>query len=181
MEQVSGASADVWLPVRGYESLYEVSERGQVRSLSTGKVLAGWQEPDGYRRVNLYAGDGRPLKKRVHRLVCEAFHGPQPEGCEVGHLDGQRAHNEATNLKWVTRSENVRHSIEHGTFVGDVAAAVAASRQADRRADRNPNAKLSCQEVAAIRASSEAHRALARRYGVSEPTIRKARKGETWL
>ncbi len=47
---------------------------------------------------------------RVHRLVCQAFHGPPETGQEVNHLDGVKTNNSAQNLEWATRSENLKHA-----------------------------------------------------------------------
>lgn len=49
---------------------------------------------------------GRTYK--VHRLVCEAFHGPAPEGKPyVLHRDEDCANNKPRNLKWGTQKENL--------------------------------------------------------------------------
>ncbi|WP_397586771.1 HNH endonuclease signature motif containing protein [Sphingobium fuliginis] len=50
------------------------------------------------------------LKKtfNVARLVCEAFHGPQPEGKPVVmHLDENPSNNRPGNLRWGTQKENL--------------------------------------------------------------------------
>lgn len=45
---------------------------------------------------------------KVHRLVCEAFHGPAPEGKNVViHLDENALNNRPENLKWGTQKENL--------------------------------------------------------------------------
>lgn len=45
---------------------------------------------------------------KVHRLVCEAFHGPPPSPKSVViHLDENALNNEAQNLKWGTQKENL--------------------------------------------------------------------------
>jgi hypothetical protein len=50
--------------------------------------------------------DGKTHK--IHRLVCEAFHGPAPfDGAVVMHLDENAANNRASNLKWGTQKENL--------------------------------------------------------------------------
>jgi len=48
----------------------------------------------------------------VHRLVCQAFHGdpPSEKHTDVNHIDLDRTNNKASNLEWVTRSENIKHS-----------------------------------------------------------------------
>lgn len=44
---------------------------------------------------------------KVHRLVCEAFHGPCPPGMEVLHDDEDGLNNRPENLRWGTRKENL--------------------------------------------------------------------------
>ena len=62
----------------------------------------GYRHPKGYRRVTI-ARKSHP----VHRLICEAFHGICPEGCEADHINRERNDNRPENLRWVTRSENL--------------------------------------------------------------------------
>jgi HNH endonuclease len=45
---------------------------------------------------------------KVHRAVCEAFHGPSPfEGAVVIHLDEDAHNNRPENLRWGTQKENM--------------------------------------------------------------------------
>lgn len=45
---------------------------------------------------------------KVHRAVCEAFHGPSPGGKNyVLHLDENATNNRPENLKWGTQKENL--------------------------------------------------------------------------
>lgn len=45
---------------------------------------------------------------KVARLICEAFHGPCPEGMtDVMHMDEDPANNRPENLRWGTRKENL--------------------------------------------------------------------------
>ncbi len=45
---------------------------------------------------------------KVHRLVCEAFHGPPPFlGAVVIHLDEDALNNKPSNLRWGTQKENL--------------------------------------------------------------------------
>jgi hypothetical protein len=114
-----------WLPVVGREDAYEVSDRGRVRSLdrmvragggrmriTRGRVLKPWlRPPRGYPTVRL-----GPDKNgsSIHTLVCEAFIGPRPPGCEVLHRDDDPTNNHVTNLRWGTRSENKLDSVANG-------------------------------------------------------------------
>lgn len=45
---------------------------------------------------------------KVHKLVCEAFHGPKPfDGAVVIHIDENALNNRPENLKWGTMKENM--------------------------------------------------------------------------
>jgi len=102
----------IWEPY----GAYEVSDAGDVRR--GGRLLTGCVDRYGYRKL-LLSSAGVAKGHKVHRLVCQAFHGTPPTPAhEVGHLNGVRLDNRAENLAWVTRSENNRHQVAHGTHVG---------------------------------------------------------------
>lgn len=62
-----------------------------------------WNKQDG-RFITVYKGK----TYKVHRLVCEAFHGPPPNDASVCmHIDENAANNRPDNLKWGTQKENL--------------------------------------------------------------------------
>jgi len=62
-----------------------------------------WSKQDG-RFIFSYKGKSY----KVHRLVCEAFHGPSPKDKPVCmHLDENSANNRPSNLAWGTQKENL--------------------------------------------------------------------------
>jgi hypothetical protein len=52
----------------------------------------------------------------VAALVLETFVGPRPEGHVAMHLNDDPSDNRLENLKWGTRSENVRDSVSKGRY-----------------------------------------------------------------
>lgn len=40
----------------------------------------------------------------VHRLICRAFHGPEPYLCTVDHIDNDTSNNSAENIQWLSGS-----------------------------------------------------------------------------
>jgi hypothetical protein len=45
---------------------------------------------------------------KIHRIVCEAFHGPAPfERAVVIHIDENALNNRSENLRWGTQKENL--------------------------------------------------------------------------
>lgn len=154
--------AEEWCAIPGQEGRYEVSNLGRVRSLRRrGKshgvgydrprpeplVMRLDTTPDGYRTVHL-AGSPR---RRVHRLVLEAFVGPCPAGHEGSHLNGDRADNRLANLRWLIHVENETHKVLHGTLpTGD---RNGARLHVDRRprGDRNGSRKFPERVSAGVR------------------------------
>lgn len=104
---------ETWKNIKGYEGLYQVSNMGRVKSLErkgrkSERILKQAVTHDGYLRVGLYAG-GKQKTLKVHRLVCEAFHENPDNKPEVNHIDEDKTNNNAANLEWCTRRENVNH------------------------------------------------------------------------
>ena len=67
----------------------------------------GSQFPNGYLQVRV---DRKHY--RVHRLICEAFHGLCPEGKgEVDHINRKKDDNRPENLRWVTHQENILNRV----------------------------------------------------------------------
>ncbi|CAK9048748.1 unnamed protein product [Durusdinium trenchii] len=88
------------------EACWKVSSHGRIRD-SAGRISQGSLHGTGYRRVTISGQNWT-----VHRIVKITFHGlPKFEQAwQVHHLDGNRSNNHLDNLKYVTASENVRHS-----------------------------------------------------------------------
>ena len=71
----------IWMPTLSWPN-YEASSDGQIRLVvqrrsKMPRVLKGSQWPRGYWGVQT-TFDGKKVTAFVHRLVCEAFHGPRP-------------------------------------------------------------------------------------------------------
>jgi hypothetical protein len=111
---------ELWTSIPGYEGFYEVSNCGNVRSLTRfvpygrhrgmtykGKDLRLFVS-GSYLSVKL-AKAGVTRTVYVHELVLLAFVGPRPpmeERCEIRHLDGDKTNNNLSNLKYGTVKEN---------------------------------------------------------------------------
>lgn len=100
----------MWKPVKNFEGLYEISDKGDVYSLITGKILKHSIKRTGYHQVTLSKA-GRLTYKGVHNLVAESFI-PNPEGKkQINHKDGNKSNNSVGNLEWCTSQENIIHAI----------------------------------------------------------------------
>lgn len=105
---------------------------------------------------------GERLERYVHRLVAEAFLPADPDRREVNHLDGDKTNNHATNLEWVTHSENHRHAADHGI---------------------SPVAALTPDRVRQIKAALTAGdtlQTIADRHGVTRSAVSHIKHGRCW-
>lgn len=114
---------EIWKDIPNYETLYQISNLGNVKSLSYGaknikrsnrqKLLKLSLNNCGYVKVQLYK-NGKATEHYVHRLVALAFI-PNPNKLpQVNHIDGNKTNNCSENLEWVTASDNQKHAITHG-------------------------------------------------------------------
>ena len=117
---------ETWRDIPSYEGLYEVSDKGRVKS-KEGKVT--YTEHHGVRkwksrvlkeknrngreiRVDLWK-DGKPKSFLVHQLVGLAFI-PNPNGYKsINHLDGNPRNNSVDNLEWCDHRINNNHAFDN--------------------------------------------------------------------
>lgn len=114
-----------WRPVVGYEGLYEVSDRGRVRSLDrvrayrtgvvhrlTGRVLKPTTSTG--RPVVVFSVGGVKQLRQVGVTVLEAFVGPRPPGLHCCHWDDDPMNNVPGNLRWATPTGNAADRLRNG-------------------------------------------------------------------
>jgi hypothetical protein len=153
---------------------YEVSEWGDVRRLTpthrhrAGMVLAPFYRRNGYAQIVLQANHRR-RRFLVHRLVAMTFLEAQPSPAhEIAHINGNRAHNHFTNLRWVLHRENEDHKQQHGT------------RQ---RGSRIGTARLNEEQVRVIKRELRAGKTqteLAARFNVHPSTVSLIARRQFW-
>ena len=147
---------------------YEVSNLGRVRNLTTGDFLHTY---DNGRAVIVQLSPGHKADRKsfsLGALVLLAFVGPRPEGMECRHLDGNRHHNDPSNLRWGTSAENMTDKERHGQKVVG---------------ERHGRSKLTWMDVGAIRDQvlrGKPHKDVAAAYGTSRSNIGLIVNYKTW-
>ena len=93
-----------WKDVVGYESLYQVSNLGNIKKGD--KILKPSLLSTGYYSIQLIKDK---IKKcfTVHRLIGKAFLLNPNNYSDIDHINRVRNDNNLDNLRWVTRSENL--------------------------------------------------------------------------
>lgn len=109
-----------WLPIHGYEGIYEVSDLGNIKRvgawmdnwgkkrLPTGKYIKPQLKGEGYAGLAL-CKEGISKQTYFHVIVARAFLGEKPEGKEPNHKNGNKWDNRAENLEYLTHQENCQH------------------------------------------------------------------------
>lgn len=113
-----------WRNIKGYEGLYQISNKGRVKSLSTIKneeyiIMQQRENACGYPRINLSCC-GVQKTYEIHRLVATHFIDNPLNKKEVNHKDGNKRNNNASNLEWVNRRENMLHAFKNGLCPGKI-------------------------------------------------------------
>ena len=91
--------------IEGFEN-YEISNLGNVRNMTTGKILTQQKRNDGYKHLNL-TSNYKIKGVLIHRLIAVAFI-PNPDNKpNVDHIDNNRSNNDISNLRWCSQQENM--------------------------------------------------------------------------
>ena len=166
-----------WLPVVGYEGLYEVSNLGRVKSLDRvdgqgrnwpGRIRKLCATRGGYASVGLSLPGRGARTHRVNVLVLMAFRFPRPAHKDAAHVDGDRTNNALGNLRWKSKKANEADKRRHGTLL---------------QGDNAPWAKLTAEDVRQIRrrrAKGESFAAIARDMKRGYQSVYDAGTGRRW-
>ena len=114
------SEGEVWRDIKGYEGQYQVSNKGDVRSIDrinhigrrySGRTLRPRYHTNGYLQVDLRK-DGIRKSKLIHRLVAEVFIPNQNNYLEINHKDENKTNNYVENLEWCTKEYNMNHGTQ---------------------------------------------------------------------
>ncbi len=163
-----------WRVVEGFPH-YQVSNKGNARRFipsNSGKVGKNLipQMTWGYKHVTLCRGPGtKPVRLKLHRLVCAAFNGPSPSSQhQVAHNNGDKLDCSAVNVRWATSKENHADRYIHGSVP---------------LGERHHGTVLTEKQVIEIRNAPRDYgtgRALAKQYGTTACVVCDIRKGRSW-
>lgn len=162
---------------------YEITQDGRVFSVRpNGKrhELAQHPDRDGYLCVLVFIRERKRRKLRVHRAVCETFHGPRPPGMVARHLDGNKLNNLSSNLRWGTVRENVMDAVRHGHHPRGDRSGMRTKPHRVPRGERNGLSKLTDPQVLAIFHAEGFQKDIATVFGVTQGTVAHIKIGRTW-
>lgn len=150
------------------EGGYEISWCGRVYSPKTDTILKQRTHTGGYKMVTLWI-KGKQHDRYIHRLVAQACLLNPDNKKYVNHKDGDKTNNCEWNLEWVTASENQKHAYANGLN--------------SRAGENNGLSKLDNAKVRYIRENQDSFTrvALAKKFKVTDNTIRDVIKNRSWI
>lgn len=169
---------ETWLPIENYESLYEISNLGKVRSLDRVVIY-------GENKGNYHTRIGQDLKgtlssgyetvslsgktHSIHVLVAKHFVEGYKEGYVVNHIDYNKVNNFYKNLEWVTAGQNILHNKKtlRGAF---------GESQKDSKLTNDDDVVL----IRNLMKDGVKQRVIAKNFKVSPTTISDIKKGRKW-
>lgn len=112
-----------WRGVRGWETLYAVSNLGRVKRLPRRgygeRILKPYVNDKNWPRMMVGLCNGKreyggvEAFPHVHKLVLEAFVCPRPAGMVCCHINGNPSDNRLENLRWGTLHDNAADKRRH--------------------------------------------------------------------
>lgn len=97
------------------DSPYMVSSSGKVKRKGDTDVRKPRDDDRKHQRMNM-TWDGKREEPPLHEMVMELFGPPKPKGEHIVilHKDNDGTNNAISNLKWGTRSQNVKQAWDDG-------------------------------------------------------------------
>ena len=158
-----------WRDIKGHDG-YQVSNYGRVKSFKcpTPRILKPCLDKRDYPLVYL-SNNGDCYPALIHRLVAKTFVSNPSNKPQVNHIDGCRLNACASNLEWVTPSENILHAVRIGALV-------------TARGEERNDAKLTNEQVRYIRENPDnlIGTQLAEMFKVGKSTISNVQLGKRY-
>lgn len=104
---------ETWLSIKDFETSYEVSNTGKIRSFRTKQILKTYIINSNYEAIK-FSIQNKKTAHLVHRLVAKTFLLENKGKVYVNHKDGNKLNNHVNNLEWCTMSENHLHAFKTG-------------------------------------------------------------------
>lgn len=177
---------EIWKDILGFENLYQVSNKGRIKSLKR-TIIGRWGKEREVKEkiIKVFLCGAYPftgLRKKgesnkttviLHKVMAQAFI-PNPENKPfVNHIDGDKTNFDFSNLEWVTAKENSQHAVRTGLLTHN-----------HTTGENNFHCRLTevkVREIYRLSKEDKLHEVLiANKYSIGRGTVRDILQGTTW-
>ena len=159
---------ELWKNIPNFKG-YQASNLGRIKG-KMNRVMTPHPDGNGYLRTG-FRKNGKSFTIKVHQMIALTWvKGKTKERCEINHHNAKKHDNRVTNLKWVTRQENLEHARKHKLWVAHYGS-------------ENGNSKLKECDIYIIRdmvTQGFSSAAISKMYCVCHTTIKKIRHKTIW-
>jgi len=177
--QLEDLPGETWKPVLNYEDSYQVSNMGRIKAIPRKtrtweikytKILKLKIINGGYVQTK-FSKNGKIYSPIVSKVVAEAFCKKPSYKCVANHINCVRHDNKASNLEWISQSQNVRFSYKIG--------------KASQKGEKNNGAKINMEIVKKIRKFAKendhlSQQQIANEFGLKRENVKDIINYKTW-
>ena len=111
IDSIENYRLEEWKPIAETDGKYLISNYGRLKSYCRYRaiIVKPYSNQYGYYRADIRR-NGNRVTALIHRLVANAFviNDNPKDNDTVDHIDGDKHNNRASNLRWLSRSENTK-------------------------------------------------------------------------
>lgn len=111
IDNIESLYKEHWKPVDGTKGRYYISDCGRLKSYCrcNARLIKPYCNQHNYLRADIWR-EGKRETALIHRLVAQAFiQNDNPKDKDtIDHIDGNKKNNTASNLRWLSRSDNAK-------------------------------------------------------------------------
>lgn len=111
IDSIENYRLEEWKPIAETDGKYLISNYGRLKSYCRYRaiIVKPYSNQYGYYRADIRR-NGKRVTALIHRLVANAFviNDNPKDNDTVDHIDGDKHNNRASNLRWLSRSENTK-------------------------------------------------------------------------
>lgn len=111
IDDIENLSGERWKPIGGTNGRYYISDSGRLKSYCgySARLIKPYCNQHNYLRADIWR-EGKRETALIHRLVAEVFieNNRPKEQDTIDHIDGNKKNNAASNLRWLSRSDNAK-------------------------------------------------------------------------
>ena len=175
IEKLKDYDDEIFLPVKGYEDFYIVSNYGKIISLHKRHYLKQVKLQENYKGYLEFEArsNGKRLHTFAHRFVALTFIENNLNLSQVNHIDCNKKNNHVSNLEWVSNNQNSEHAIKNNLMIAHKGSKCGASSLDESQVKEIKNEfKKGFYRGQLVRMS--------KKYGVSKGCLHFIKSNKTW-